>query len=347
MAESGFDLQKLKSILLVELNHMGDVVHALPAARALKEASPQARLSMLVEESNRHVVEFEPSVDCVLTATGTTTLGGFLQAAREIRRERFDLICSLSPIRRNSLLALVARSRFTAGYLFAWHRNRERLRRVPVSARGFRLPFPSQGGIRHLSLTAVNVCSALGISVRQERYEIGGVTERGVLIPDKPYIVLHPFAGWAYRDWPEVRVREFVQGLLNTTELSLVMIGSEQEGDRIRAVLGRYGESGRVAVCAGLHARDLSALVLRAAAFVGVDSGPYQLCSLLGKRSLGLFGPTSPDFYGSPVPGSEFIFHRLDCSPCSQKRCVRRADPCMAMITSDKVLALIKKLIAQ
>jgi heptosyltransferase-1 len=40
-----------QKILIVKLSAIGDVIHALPVAYALKQAFPQARLTWVVESS--------------------------------------------------------------------------------------------------------------------------------------------------------------------------------------------------------------------------------------------------------------------------------------------------------
>jgi heptosyltransferase-1 len=42
--------QKIDRLLIVRLSAMGDVIHALPAVAALREAFPQAMLGWLIEE---------------------------------------------------------------------------------------------------------------------------------------------------------------------------------------------------------------------------------------------------------------------------------------------------------
>ncbi len=343
MSESALDLRSIRRVLLVELNRLGDVVHALPAVRAFKEAMPDAVISMVVEQPHHELVSLMPSADRVIEGDRTRTVAGLLKIIRQVRRERFDLVCSLSPIRRNALLARFARGRYKAGYLTVWRRIPPHLRRTPVIARGFRLARKELYGFDHISTAASKVCVALGLSVSAGRITLRSADHE--LMPGNSYIVFHPFAGWKFREWPENLAREFLMGVLQSTDFSVVIIGDRMEERRARGLSAGVDGTGRVQVRAGLAIPELMELISRAAAFVGTDSGPYQLCALLGKPAVGLFGPNSPEITGSRVDGSRILYHKLECSPCDQRRCIRPGAACMMQITPDEVLVTMRELI--
>jgi heptosyltransferase-1 len=339
------DFQRVERVLLVELNHFGDVVHALAAARALRQALPRARMSMLVERTNRGLVELEPSVDRVLEAKSTSTLRGLLRAIRTARQEPYDLACSLTPIRRNAWVTLAARAANKLGYLYVWRRTPSYLRRTRVSSIGLALAANEEYAMEHLSNASLKVCSALGVAAVGGSIHLEATYDGGDLIPQNSYIVFHPFAGWKYREWPADIARRFISLFLDSTALLVVLVGGTAEEDRARELSGLTRHTGRVLVRTGLPTDQLAALIQRAAAFVGTDSGPYQLCAALGKPALGLFGPNAPEITGSLVKGARVVYHRLDCSPCEQRRCVRPELPCMTMITPEEVLESVTRML--
>ena len=54
------DLRSLQSALILRLSSIGDVVHALPVAAALKRAHPHLRLTWIVEEMSAPLVMHSP-----------------------------------------------------------------------------------------------------------------------------------------------------------------------------------------------------------------------------------------------------------------------------------------------
>ena len=53
----------MRAILLVRLGALGDVVHALPVAAALRDRFPAARIDWVVDERYQDVLELTPVVD--------------------------------------------------------------------------------------------------------------------------------------------------------------------------------------------------------------------------------------------------------------------------------------------
>jgi hypothetical protein len=54
-------------VLVIKLDHLGDVITALPVFPALREAMPDAWIEVLVGPWARELMENEPSIDGVLT----------------------------------------------------------------------------------------------------------------------------------------------------------------------------------------------------------------------------------------------------------------------------------------
>ena len=55
-----------KNILVVRLGAMGDIVHVMPAVINLRMAFPSARISWLVEDKHKDLVECLPGIDDVI-----------------------------------------------------------------------------------------------------------------------------------------------------------------------------------------------------------------------------------------------------------------------------------------
>lgn len=89
-----------RSILLVQLDHMGDAVLTSPMLPRLRAAYPEARIDVLASPSNRAVFEADPHVDRVLVAeknwfargpAGRALGSAVWRLGRSLRAERYDL----------------------------------------------------------------------------------------------------------------------------------------------------------------------------------------------------------------------------------------------------------------
>ncbi len=122
-----FMRDRVRRILVVRKDNIGDVLCTTPALRALRRAFPTAHLAILVAQHCRAAVERNPDLDEVLTYTkakhhpgllGVPALWGLGQAIRGLRRRGFDLALAMGrPCSRSSAwLAYASGARWRLGY---------------------------------------------------------------------------------------------------------------------------------------------------------------------------------------------------------------------------------------
>ncbi|MDR3667581.1 MAG: glycosyltransferase family 9 protein, partial [Ignavibacteriaceae bacterium] len=68
------------------------------------------------------------------------------------------------------------------------------------------------------------------------------------------------------------------------------------------------------------------------------DSGPMHISAALGRRTLGIFGPTDPQSHGPYSPISGYVIKEdLFCIICNKLKCPYGHE-CMLELPIDKVL---------
>src|SRR4030095_2068878 len=93
-------------------------------------------------------------------------------------------------------------------------------------------------------------------------------------------------------------------------------------------------------------------LIRRADLFIGSDSAPLHTAGAVGTPSIGIFGPTNPEFSRPLGAQHKIIYHRLFCySSADTQYCTRNAGftcptiDCMKMITSNEIITMIENLL--
>src|SRR5688572_13639798 len=99
------DPASVRSILIVRMSALGDVVHVLPALEALRATFPRARVSWLVEPLGQAILEGHPHLDRIFVVPRqrwkrelrsprrwAAVAGEAFRLARALRREHFDLV---------------------------------------------------------------------------------------------------------------------------------------------------------------------------------------------------------------------------------------------------------------
>ncbi|HYH04325.1 MAG TPA: glycosyltransferase family 9 protein, partial [Bacillota bacterium] len=100
-----------RNILLVKLSAIGDVIHALPVAHALKEAFPQARLTWIVEKPAYELVAGHPFIDEVILfekarLRSLAGLKSYLpELMRNLKLKHFDLALDLQGLLKSGMIA--------------------------------------------------------------------------------------------------------------------------------------------------------------------------------------------------------------------------------------------------
>jgi len=105
-------------------------------------------------------------------------------------------------------------------------------------------------------------------------------------------LALHPGSGSERKNWPEEKWAELLRRLVNSTDLNLLLVGGEAEGERLRRLATPALAPPRVSVAQSLPLDDLAARLQSCVAFVGHDSGITHLASALGLPTLVLWADT-------------------------------------------------------
>jgi heptosyltransferase III len=136
----------------------------------------------------------------------------------------------------------------------------------------------------------------------------------------KPYLVIHSTPMWRYKQWPTVRWAQLIDALVKEGH-QVVLTGSGGTSDRTLngLIYSHLSESIRTAVLdvsGRLTLGQVTALLRGAQAYVGVDTSITHQAAAVGVPVVGLFGPTSPVYFGpwpreAPwVPSQDSVWQR-------------------------------------
>ena len=114
-------------------------------------------------------------------------------------------------------------------------------------------------------------------------------------------LALHPGSGSESKNWPEARWAEIIRMLIKTTELELLLVGGEAEGERLQRLERIAPKSpARLKVAQNLPLPQLAALLEGCGGFIGHDSGISHLGAAVGLRGLVLWGDTDEEVWRPP-----------------------------------------------
>ena len=348
-----------RSFLLVKPSSLGDIIHALPVAHALKRCFPGCRIGWIVQESFAGILEQDPAVDRIypiaISSTSEPRAGRFayprafrqtLATLRSLRRllrqEPYDLVLDLQASFRSGLLSLCNPGGLRIGFAGARELNplfQNQQIVVPLAC-------------SHAQDKNLLFCSHLGCLARKEDFFLctGEPSERrageflarhGVAAGEK-IVYLHAAARWQAKFWRQERWAALADRL---AEDGLRVIFGGSNGDK--AYLGPIaaGMARPPIIAAGeLDLAASVALLKRSVLYVGLDSGPMHMAALAGVPVVALFGPTHPERVGPYRVAHRIVRDEdLSCLGCRKRSCAHLS--CMANITVAMVYAAARQLL--
>jgi heptosyltransferase-1 len=303
-------------ILIVRLGAMGDIIHALPGAASLKHSFPGARITWVVEPQWVPLLEGNGFVDRIVIFRRDAP-GTWKPTKDELRREHYDLAVDFQGLTKSALIAHLARPERIAG--FGSRVVRERPAGLFYSTR-------VQSGAIHVVDQALDLAAGAGASNLVRVFPLPAGAAEGRL-PDSPFALASPLAGWASKQWP-LEYYELVAAMLRE-KLGLPLVLNGAPGT-VPAVAGTLAHESGIA--------GLIDATRRAAVVIGVDSGPLHLAAALNKSGVAIFGPTDPVRNG-PY-GGDFEVFRTPGAPTTHRRGTMIAAS-MRAITPEQVFAAL------
>jgi ADP-heptose:LPS heptosyltransferase len=170
---------------------------------------------------------------------------------------------------------------------------------------------------------------------------------RGRDLPDRGFLVVHPFTAWRSKEWPIDRYATVLSALARDSgpRPTAIVTGSADEAELARRLCDLVTGL-RIASLAGeLTLGQSLALWSRAGLFLGGDTGALHASAALGVRTLALFGPTWPEVTG-PVGFGHRVIQASRPAAHDEYRSVDGGRH-MAAIREETVLDALRELLSE
>jgi ADP-heptose:LPS heptosyltransferase len=297
----------------VRLDNLGDVLMTTPAIRALKEAVPGRKITLLTSKAGSGAGRLVPEIDQVLTF-GVPWQGSAAAGSREavqamidtLREQSFDAaviftVYSQNPLPTAMLLYQAGVPRI-AGYC----------RENPYGLMTDWLPDPEPlSDIRHEVTRQLELVRALGAPPAGEHFSLHigpGVTERftGKLRPlgfdpERPFLVLHPGVSEDKRQYPVPYFAEAARQLARTLDHQILLTGVASEKP-LAEEIGRAVGPAALDLTGLLDLSALAALIQKADLVIANNTGPVHLAAAVGTPVVVLYALTNPQHTPWRVP---------------------------------------------
>jgi heptosyltransferase-1 len=369
-------------VLIIRLSAIGDVVHALPVASAIKKHVEGVRITWVVEPTATPLLLDNPVVDEVLIFPGKSLFGALnsfsfqrtklAHAARfieKLRSRHFDAALDLQGLMKSALITY-------------------------FSGATLRIGFKGTREFAPLFLThAVDVGDYFGhgkpvvelnLSLAQKLFELLGSKQISPLVADfrlpepkaesieriaselatkdglppnmmssravyAPLAVLVPGTTWTSKIWPAKYWCQLAEMLAGILGYRIILAGSAfdlKTNNTIEETIKTNSHISVLNMTGKTSLADLVSLFHQTQLVVGADTGPLHIAAAVGKpKVVGIFGATPSIRNGPYGKQCTTIALGLECQPCFEKICPLGTLACLKDMSAQYVFERLRKFI--
>lgn len=339
--------ERYSNILIVKLSAIGDCIHALPVAAALKHCFPQARVTWIVEKPAYNILENNPNIDeiIIFDKHKFKTLSGLLTHAPEfaklLRDRKYDLVLDLQGLFKSAAIAYLSGAPKKLVYCNA----RELSHLVSERVCG-----PHDCG--HIVERYLDVVRSLGCSPDQAKWDIA-ITDEEVqqanrivanagLDLDSPFVILAPGANWPNKRW-NVGNFAVLADKLAGQGIAALLVGAPSDKSLAESI-GKSAKLKVYDVTGQTSLKQLAYLLKQAKCFIGGDTGPMHLAAALGASVVALMGPTDAVRNGPYGLGHIVLTTSHSCHGCWKRTCPKNLI-CLDGINVETVYSAVMQLV--
>ena len=353
--------EKIKKILLIRPDNLGDMVFATALMKGLKDHFSHASLSVLLKENAMDIVSPHPLVDEVILDWYSQ---GKIQSKKEektyvdfLKEKKFDVAINLL-FHPNPYADLARRAKIP-----------HRLGDKGILAQGWKYNDGVYLNWKDLSRHEIeylfDLVKPLGIHLQREALPKMTLSidkekqekvktflhQHAFLERNAPLIVIHPGTSGGNKPWHEEGFANLISKLQKTYQAKIVLTGGPDEKDLTERIEKKaLAQGGNPKDLLNLSARfsvaELSALLTLASLYIGGDTGPTHMASALGVPVLDIF----PSKQKKPARWAPWGTRHLVVKPISEcpEPCHPRICPldiCQKEISVDVVFENVKRLL--
>jgi len=341
---------RARHLLCVRLDAMGDVLMTAPALRALREGTPERRVTLLTSPSGAEAAALIPAVDEVIvyeapwmkTPALRTRPGVDLAMVDQLARGKFDAAVIFTVYSQNPLPS--ALFCYLAGIPLRLAHCRENPYHLLTDWVAEPEPLTC---LRHEVRRQLDLVSTVGCRLDDERISIA-VPERARDRMDAwlgargldatcPWVVIHPGSTAPSRRYPPESFSVVARRLVRDHGLPVVFTGGLAEVETIEQIRLGMGDAPSLSAAGELNLGELAALIARARLLVSNNTGPVHVAAAVGTPLVDLYALTNPQHTPWGIP-HRVLNHDVTCKYCYKSVCPEGHHDCLRLVRPDQVV---------
>lgn len=329
---------KPDKILVVETAFLGDCLLTTPLIRGIKEVFPDSSISFLARPIGCETLRNNPCIASFIPYDKKKGILEFLKIAKKIKNEGFGLAILPHRSMRTTLLAFFCKIPKRIGFDNA-SLSFLLTEKIPYDRR-------KHEAERKISLIKgfIKVKDERGLDIfinEKARKKRDSLFFKWNIKKDDLVVGILPFSHWKTKMWLERGFAKVIDRL-SEYKAKAIIFGSLTDLQSAYKIQAMAREKPIIA-CGDILISELGAFFERCDLIIGNDTGIIHIAYGLNKKTVVIFGPTTPELgFGPYKTTSTIILQKpLPCRPCSSHgpmKCPKAHFHCMREITDEDVI---------
>jgi len=334
-----------ENLLIVRTDRIGDVVLSLPLAGLVKKHFPECKVTFLVREYTKTLVEEHPYIDEIIILKEEDGKVSVKENINSLKEKHFDVSIVVYPTFTTSLILFFAKIKKRIGTGYRWYSFlfNKKVYEHRKYAEKHELEY-NVNLLKEIDIKEEILSGTVNFDLRinnnnQEKIKSLLISEK--INEDDKLVIMHPGSGGSSVDLPAEKMIELTKMLSEVDDLKIFITGNSSEKELCDKLIVKETV---VNLAGKLNLSELKSLLNRADIFISNSTGPIHIAAALGKFIVGFYPKIlacSPQRWG-PFTDKKAIFSpTIDCNNCTREQCEKL--DCMNSIDIGRVFAEIKR----
>ena len=334
----------------------------MPAIRAVRNAFPDAYISLLVKPWVAEIFKGNPAVnEIILYEDQYNSIAGKFKLAKILKSKGFNTAILLQNAFDAAFIAWLSGIPERIGYQRDF-RGLLLTKAVPVKKnilKQHHVYYYLNLLKESLNIEAQYTEPLLYLNEKEINQARNFLNSKLLTHNSQLLVGINPGAAYgSAKRWMPERFAELIHRIINELNGNVVLFGSKSEIEIVNEIIKAVNSKQftvhssqntddalrithyepRILNLAGkTNLRELMALISECDAFISNDSGPMHIASALFVPVVAIFGSTDKAITGPLGDGHRIISKDIPCSPCLERECPERHLRCMTEISTDDV----------
>ena len=349
-----------ENILIIRLSAIGDVINVLPALSLLRSHFPKSKISWLVEDRASEILIDHPDINEVIIYPRKKWQREILRIDKslniisesrsfykKLRNSHYDLVIDFQGNLKSAVMNLITGSEnrlgFGKGHCKEFNYLSTQLHAYPEGIKIHRID-KNLSLLKELDIETRFIRPKLPVAREDEEYISKFINENTK--PSLPIVIIHPGTSkfGSFKQWQPSNYALLADMIMEEYDTNIIFTWGPDEFDTVKKIIENM-KLKAIPACETASIKQLIALLKHATLFIGGDTGPLHMASMLDIPVVGIYGPKDPVIYG-PYRGEAIVIRKdLPCSPCRKRTC---DDPiCMSSILPEDVFCGAEQLLTK